>query len=107
MKSVFMPPPLDHETIDHPVEEGAVVVPVTDVLLEVGAGDGGLVGVQLDQDVAVVGGELDHGVSSRSRFRSSSLGQVEDPEQTPGKRREIRDSRAWYGDRTSHGSRGM
>lgn len=54
---------LDHETVDHAVEDGVVVVTGLDVGEEVLDGFRGLFGVEFDDDVAVVGGEFDsHGV---------------------------------------------
>ena len=49
---------LDHEAGDDPVEDQAVVEAVLHVLPEVGAGDGSLLLVQFDEDVAQVGGQF-------------------------------------------------
>src|SRR5262249_36044459 len=50
---------LDHEAVDHAVEDGAVVMPRLHVLPEVGGAHGGLRLVDLEDDRAHGGGELD------------------------------------------------
>jgi hypothetical protein len=52
------PATLDHEVLDHAVEDGAVVVAGLDVLDEVVDGLGRLGAVKLDNDVAQAGGQL-------------------------------------------------
>jgi hypothetical protein len=51
---------LDHEVLDHAVEDGVVVVAGFDVGDEVGDRLRGLFGIQFEGDDAVVGGEFDH-----------------------------------------------
>src|SRR5690606_40336972 len=51
---------LDHEIRDHPVEAEAVIEPAPGQVDEVGHGQGGFVGVQLDLDRATVG--IENGV---------------------------------------------
>ena len=50
---------LDHEVTDDTVENGVFVVACVHVLDEVGDGDRRFLGVQLDDDVTVVGGQFD------------------------------------------------
>ena len=52
---------LDHEVIDHAVEQGAVIVTFPAVLLEVGTGHRRLVGKQFDFDITTIGVQSDHG----------------------------------------------
>jgi glycosyltransferase A (GT-A) superfamily protein (DUF2064 family) len=58
---------LDHEVLDHAVENGAVVMAGGDVGEEVGDRLRRLLGVQIEQHDAVVGGEFDHGWALISR----------------------------------------
>ncbi len=51
---------LNHEVADHAVEDGAVVVAVFHVLLEVGHGFRGFVFKEVESDDAVVGVQFDH-----------------------------------------------
>lgn len=51
---------LDHEPIDHPVEQRAVIMTVDDVLLEIGGGVGGLVMIEAYDDIAEIGLQNDH-----------------------------------------------
>ena len=51
---------LDHEAVDHAVEDRVVVVAVAHVLQEIGDGRGRVLGVELERDVAVVGVQDDH-----------------------------------------------
>ena len=61
---------LHHEVTDHAVENGVFVVAGVHVLDEVGNGDRCFLGVQLDDDVTVVGGQFDlsHGRFSFKEF---------------------------------------
>ncbi len=51
---------LDHETVDHAVKNGAVEVARAHIGEEVFARLGGVLGIEFDADVAVVGLEFDH-----------------------------------------------
>ena len=51
---------LNHEVVDHAMEQGAIVVTVAAVLLEVGTGDRRLVMKQFDLDIAVIGMQRNH-----------------------------------------------
>lgn len=61
---------LNHEALDHTVENGAVVVAVLDILNEVCGGLWGFFGVQLQNDVAVVGGQFDFGHAEIRSFKA-------------------------------------
>ncbi|MOA18931.1 hypothetical protein D3C78_1392770 [compost metagenome] len=61
---------LDHETLDHTVEHGAIVVTVLDVLNEVFRGERRFLGVQLQDDNAVVGGQFDFGHAGIRSFKA-------------------------------------
>ena len=56
---------LDHEVTDDAVEDSAVIVAVTHILLEVLNGHRCLVGKEFQGDDAVVGMQFDHGVILR------------------------------------------
>ncbi len=56
---------LDHEVVDHPVEDGVVVVAVTHILLEVLDCLRCLVGEEFQGNDPVVGMQLDHAVDPR------------------------------------------
>src|SRR5690606_578650 len=62
---------LDHEVRDHPVETEAVVEAAPGQVHEVGHGQGGLVGVQLDLDRATVG--VEDGVQGHGMPRWSGM----------------------------------
>lgn len=51
---------LDHEVVDHAVEDGVVVVAAFHVLLEVRRGFRGFLFIELQGDDAMVGMQLDH-----------------------------------------------
>ena len=64
---------LDHEVTDHPVKNGAVIMPVPDVLHEVLGGGGGAHRIQLQNDLSIGGGQQHfHGVSGS--WESLTLG---------------------------------
>ncbi len=65
---------LDHEVADDAVENGVRVVAGVDVLDEVGHGDRGLFGVQLQDDVAVVGAQFDFGHAEIRSFKAIEIG---------------------------------
>ncbi|MNN59753.1 hypothetical protein D3C81_1748940 [compost metagenome] len=61
---------LDHEALDHTVEHGAIVVAVLDVLNEVFGSQRRFLGVQLQDDVAVVGAQFDFGHAETRSFKA-------------------------------------
>src|SRR4030095_223864 len=52
---------LDHEAVDHPMEDRVVVVAIADVLKEIRDGLRRVLGVELERDVAVIRMQDDHG----------------------------------------------
>ncbi len=64
---------LDHEAVDHAMEDGAVVMAALYVLFKVGGGFRGFVGEQFQYDGAEVGGQFDHGVSLMTGRAGSGL----------------------------------
>ena len=64
---------LNHEAVDHAMENGVVVVTVFDVLDEIGSRFRRFVGVQFDGDIAVTGLEFDHSVLSLGDYGITGL----------------------------------